>query len=715
MEIISLLVKSRRGVPVNATVLFDVDDIAAPIMETNGGADTIFTIREGKKGPFPNQATNTAITEYVVDQTLAQIAVLAGSVFTSSVTSYKGRVLPGNPTMGFNAKFIAGIIYPHGSGSKFMYQEDSDPDLVEYTVRSNPAAILAQITTNSTPVTGWALNGNTNAALKYIGTNNNFDFPVYVNGAETFRFLTDGTIKYPLGASNGYVLTSDGTGVGTWQAPSGIASTSAYLDPVIDELTGPPIPPPTLGDRYLIDSPAVGAWAGQENNIAEWDGAAWQFTVPVLDNLVYITSTLSTLRFDGVAWVSYIGTAILQYGNSLGSTMKIGTKDVQSLQIMTSGVARLFISPTGDVSIGTASVGAKLTVRGAGITNATYAIIAEQSGGLSIFQVRNDGSVWANGAGHILSNTTFGFDALINNTTGSVNAAYGANALKFNLTGQDCVAIGYNALIVNTAGNRNTAVGSISLQNSTGVSSSNTGIGYGSLVNVTSGSNNTAIGEQSLGSISVASGCVAIGRYAGFYETGSNKLFIDNDTRANEADGREKALVYGIFDAATANQLLRFNANVGIGVNPTVKLHSYTDASTIPNEAILQSTRGGVNLYLNSFTTSQDTSGGSNIYFNTGGATKGYITTNTANSRFILGSATYDVFIHKNSIAGIYIDNTVSISGNGTYNSIIVKANGNVNMANLPTSNAGLATGDMYVDTAANILSNGDLVVGWKV
>lgn len=33
----------------------------------------------------------------------------------------------------------------------------------------------------------------------------------------------------------------------------------------------------------------------------------------------------------------------------------------------------------------------------------------------------------------------------------------------------------------------------------------------------------------------------------------------------------------------------------------------------------------------------------------------------------------------------------------------------------LPTSNAGLSTGDMYIDTAANILANGDKVVGWKV
>lgn len=39
---------------------------------------------------------------------------------------------------------------------------------------------------------------------------------------------------------------------------------------------------------------------------------------------------------------------------------------------------------------------------------------------------------------------------------------------------------------------------------------------------------------------------------------------------------------------------------------------------------------------------------------------------------------------------------------------------GKVSMTALPTSNAGLSTGDLYVETAANILANGDLVVGWK-
>ena len=43
-----------------------------------------------------------------------------------------------------------------------------------------------------------------------------------------------------------------------------------------------------------------------------------------------------------------------------------------------------------------------------------------------------------------------------------------------------------------------------------------------------------------------------------------------------------------------------------------------------------------------------------------------------------------------------------------------IKSGGGINMS-LQTGNAGLSSGDLYVDTAANILANGDLVVGRKV
>ena len=54
-------------------------------------------------------------------------------------------------------------------------------------------------------------------------------------------------------------------------------------------------------------------------------------------------------------------------------------------------------------------------------------------------------------------------------------------------------------------------------------------------------------------------------------------------------------------------------------------------------------------------------------------------------------------------------------SGTGVLETLILKSSGVINTPTLPTSNAGLSTGDLYVETAANILANGDKVVGWKV
>ena len=59
--------------------------------------------------------------------------------------------------------------------------------------------------------------------------------------------------------------------------------------------------------------------------------------------------------------------------------------------------------------------------------------------------------------------------------------------------------------------------------------------------------------------------------------------------------------------------------------------------------------------------------------------------------------------------------NNLLLEDNASTVLLKVRNNGEVNMPSLPTAAAGLVTGDLYVDTAANILANGDLVVGRKV
>lgn len=45
---------------------------------------------------------------------------------------------------------------------------------------------------DSTATSEWLLDGNSNGVIKYIGTNDAFDFPIYVNGAEVARYTVAG-------------------------------------------------------------------------------------------------------------------------------------------------------------------------------------------------------------------------------------------------------------------------------------------------------------------------------------------------------------------------------------------------------------------------------------------------------------------------------------------------------------------------------------------
>jgi len=64
---------------------------------------------------------------------------------------------------------------------------------------------------------------------------------------------------------------------------------------------------PTLGDRYIVavSGTATGAWAGHEDNIAEWNGTSWDFQVPNEGFASYVEDEDSVYFYDGVEWSEY--------------------------------------------------------------------------------------------------------------------------------------------------------------------------------------------------------------------------------------------------------------------------------------------------------------------------------------------------------------------------------------------------------------------------
>jgi trimeric autotransporter adhesin len=143
---------------------------------------------------------------------------------------------------------------------------------------------------------------------------------------------------------------------------------------------------------------------------------------------------------------------------------------------------------------------------------------------------------------HALSNNTTGFSntalglyALFNNTTGFHNTATGAAALFSNTTGSLNVATGINALPGNTTGTRNTVTGGQALLfNTTG--SRNTATGFDALLTNETGSHNAAYGWVALAS---SNGNLNIGLGDGAGETlttGDNNIDIGNIGVAGESN-----------------------------------------------------------------------------------------------------------------------------------------------------------------------------------
>jgi len=109
-------------------------------------------------------------------------------------------------------------------------------------------------------------------------------------------------------------------------------------------------------------------------------------------------------------------------------------------------------------------------------------------------------------------NTALGMEALSSLETGWNNTACGWKTMGSHVSGYGNTAYGIAALLSNTSGHGNCTIG-----------------GSADSYNET-GSNNTIIGTQAGQGTSAhsKSGCVLIGYQAGFYETGDNRLYIDN-------------------------------------------------------------------------------------------------------------------------------------------------------------------------------------------
>ncbi|MCB9317023.1 MAG: tail fiber domain-containing protein [Lewinellaceae bacterium] len=156
-------------------------------------------------------------------------------------------------------------------------------------------------------------------------------------------------------------------------------------------------------------------------------------------------------------------------------------------------------------------------------------------------EILNSGSSVFIGQGAGASNTigesitAVGMSSLYNQTSGYYNSALGRTSLYYNTTGNNNSAFGAYSMFKNTSGSNNTVMGLSALQENQ------------------LGNNNVAIGSFA-GSLALGDGNIFLGYNAGYNETGSNKLYIDNSSTTTP-------LIYGDFssNALTVNGSLRVN------------------------------------------------------------------------------------------------------------------------------------------------------------
>ena len=183
-------------------------------------------------------------------------------------------------------------------------------------------------------------------------------------------------------------------------------------------------------------------------------------------------------------------------------------------------------------------------------------------------------------------NTAIGTAAMFNSLTASRNVAVGNAAMLSNLSGGNNVSIGFASMFLNTTGGNNIAIGTSALRESisgsrnvavglnamqfNNIGGSNVAFGADALKNNGDGNNNVAIGNNALSNNVDGTGNVAIGFNAGINATGSNQLYINNNSGVDE-----NVLIYGDFDQdfvilndrlAVGMHLSDFNTEIVLGI-----------------------------------------------------------------------------------------------------------------------------------------------------
>lgn len=104
-------------------------------------------------------------------------------------------------------------------------------------------------------------------------------------------------------------------------------------------LAAPPASP-ALGDRHIVGTAPTGDWAAHQNEIALWNGSAWEFFAPLQGWRAYVADEAAVLVFDGSSWTMPGGVAEF---DRLGVAMEADAVN----KLAVAAPAALFTNPAG--------------------------------------------------------------------------------------------------------------------------------------------------------------------------------------------------------------------------------------------------------------------------------------------------------------------------------------------------------------------------------
>lgn len=213
------------------------------------------------------------------------------------------------------------------------------------------------------------------------------------------------------------------------------------------------------------------------------------------EQINYLTNKVPTQVDKEV--VKYVQSVFDQISIIVGPTGATGTQGEQGIQGPTGSVLQDIFYNIGSTVSATNSTSSiyrtgSLNIGSATVSNSRF-VVSSPTGTASLV-IDNDGNVYNRSKG--VSNTIFGYQALIANTSGYNNTAIGNQSLLRNTYGIFNTALGASSLRDNT-GDYNTAVGVLALSNNT-LGEYNTAVGVYALNDNTIGNFNTAIGYTSL-------------------------------------------------------------------------------------------------------------------------------------------------------------------------------------------------------------------------